>query len=186
VRSVAILLRREADSPSLTGHHQVLLPHGPSYLDFRYSVLGVWMMDVEVVLTSGLGAPPLAPLTKVKKKDLPAVINRMKARFEREVSENESNLLWTATKILMGMRYSKELVASLLKGVQGMKESVTYQAILVEGEQRMLIRMGRKRLGEPSPEIVARIESIGDESILSTLADRLFDVSSWDELLTMP
>ena len=84
----------------------------------------------------------------------------MKGRFEREVSENESSLLWTATKILMGMKYSEELVASLLQGVQGMKESVTYQAIVeegvvkgvVKGERNFLLLWGRKRLGEPSPD----------------------------------
>lgn len=108
----------------------------------------------------------------------------MRRRFDREVSENESSLLWTATKILMGMKYSKAMVETLLHGVQRMKESVTYQAILIEGEHRMLIRLGRKRLGEPSPEIVAKIEAIGDDSTLTALADRLLDVSTWDELLS--
>ena len=101
----------------------------------------------------------------------------MKQRFEREVPESEANLLWTATTILMGMKYSKEFAASLLRGVRGMKESVTYQAIVEEGRpgkarvrmakessggraELILLRMGRKRLGEPRPEIVARIEAI--------------------------
>ena len=104
VRSVAVLLRKEADSPSLTGYHQVILPEGTSYLDFRYSVLRVWTMDVEAVLGSGPGALPLAPLAKVKDEgELRAVIGRMKGRFEQEVTESEANLLWTATKILMGV-----------------------------------------------------------------------------------
>ena len=154
VRSVAILLRREADSPTLKGRHRVLLPDGSSYLDFRYSVLRLWTMDVEAVLRSGLGTLPLAPLARVKKKDLPAVIDRMKERFDREVSQTESNLLWTATKILMGMRYSKELAATLLKGVQRMKESVTYQAIVEEGvvqaRKEDLLFIGRRRFGPPS------------------------------------
>ena len=75
-----------------------------------------------------------------------------------------------------------------------MEESVTYQAILrkgeakgrVEGEWLILLRMGRKRLGEPSPRIVKKIEAIVDESTFSILADRLFDVSTWDELLALP
>jgi predicted transposase YdaD len=192
VRSVVIILRREADSPSFTGRHEVFLPEGTRYLDFRYSVLRIWTLDVEAVLQSGFGTLPLAPLAKVRKKDLPAVIRRMKERFEREVSEPESNLLWTATKILMGMRYSEELVDGLLKGLQKMKESFTYQAILregrveglVEGEQRILLQMARKRLGEPSSAILKKFESIVDESTLSILADRLFEVSTWDEFLS--
>ena len=85
-----------------------------------------------------------------------------------------------------------------------MKESVTYQAIVEEGvvqgrvqgrlegrlegrlqgEQSILLRMGRKRLGEPSPAVLARVEAIQAEATLATLADRLLDVSSWDELLS--
>jgi predicted transposase YdaD len=189
VRSVAIILCRQADSPSFTGHHQVLLPDGPSYLDFRYSVIRVWTMDVEAVLRSGLGTLPLAPLAKVRKKDLKSVIGRMKARLEREVSENQSNLLWTATKILMGMKYSEELVESLLQGVQGMKESVTYQAIVEEGSikahKKDLLFIGQKRFGPPEQGIVATIEGIEDEARLERLIDQSFDVSTWDELLSI-
>jgi hypothetical protein len=57
---------------------------------------------------------------------------------------------------------------------------------VVKGERLILLRMGRRRFGEPSPGILARIEAIDDESTLSALADRLFDVSSWDELLAAP
>ena len=75
-----------------------------------------------------------------------------------------------------------------------MKESVTYQEIveegvaqgLVKGERLSLLRIGRKRLGERSVEVVRRIEKIDDESALLNLMDRLADVSSWDELLAQP
>jgi predicted transposase YdaD len=189
VRSVAIILRRQADSPSLVGHHQVLLPDGSSYLDFRYSVLRLWTMDVETILQSGLGTLPLAPLANVFEKDLPSVIGRMKQRLDREVTGNESNLLWTATKILMGMRYSKELAESLLQGVRGMKESVTYQAIVEEGviksRKEDLLFIGRKRFGTPKKRIVATIEGIEDEKRLKRMIDQSFDVSTWDELLVI-
>jgi predicted transposase YdaD len=192
VSSVVVLLRKEADSPSFTGRHEIFLPGGVRYLDFRYSMIRVWKLDVEIVLQSGFGTLPLAPLAKVRERDLPAIIDRMKERFESELSEPEANLLWTATKILMGMRYSEGLVDRLLSGVQKMKESVTYQAILregriegrVEGERQILLQMARRRFGQPSSTILERFMTIVDESTLSTLADRLFDVSSWDELLS--
>jgi predicted transposase YdaD len=186
---VAILLNRKADSPSLTGHHRVLLPEGPCYLDFRYSVVRVWKLDVEQVLRGGPAILPLAPLAKVGKKEVPSVIRRMKGRLEREVPEDQAGLLWTSTKVLMGLKYSRELIETLLRGVQGMKESVTYQAILEEGwapgEQRLLLQMGRKRFGEPSPEVIKRVEAITEESILWKLGERLLDVSTWDELLSI-
>lgn len=196
VRSVAVILRKGADSPSFTGLHQVRLPDGSSYLDFHYSVVRVWTLDVGMVLRSGVGALPLAPLAKVNQKDVRTVIDRMRARFEREVSRQEATLLWSATQVLMGLKYPREFVETLLQGVQGMEESVTYQAILnkgrdlghdeglAEGEQKALLIMGQKRFGKPSPKVVKRIKAIIDESTLLALIDRLTEVSSWNELLS--
>ena len=39
--------------------------------------------------------------------------------------------LWTAACLLTGLCYSEELVSQLLEGVQNMRESTTYQAILI-------------------------------------------------------
>ncbi len=193
VRSVVILLRQQADSPSLSGRLEIFLPDRTRYLDFRYSVVRIWKLDVEFVLQSGLGTLPLAPLAKVRQNDLPYVISQMKERFDREVSEPESNLLWTATKILMGMKYSVGLVDRLLQGVQRMKESVTYQAILqegrvegrIEGERKVLLQMARRRLGDPSGLLLEKIESIEDEAIITMLVDRVLEVTTWDELLAI-
>ena len=191
VRSVAVILRRAAESPGLTGTHHVRFVDGASYLDFRYSVLRVWTLDLETVLRGGLGMLPLAPLAGVSEADLPSVINRMKRRLDREVPQAEANLLWTATKVLMGLVFPVDLTLQLLQGVQDMRESVTYQAMLeegrvegrVEGERRILLRVGRNRFGAPSSNVVAALDAITDEATLAALADRLLEVGSWDELL---
>ena len=83
-----------------------------------------------------------------------------------------------------------------------MKQSTTYQAILEEGEargkaeglaegrveeaRRMVLRIGRKRLGEPSEGVRAAIESIVERERAEILGERLLDVVSWDELLSPP
>ena len=69
----------------------------------------------------------------VQKADLPAVVAQMKQRFDRE-APSRTKELWSATYILMGLRYERAMVQSLLRGVLNMKESVTYQAILEEGK----------------------------------------------------
>jgi predicted transposase YdaD len=81
----------------------------------------------------------------------------------------------------------------LLEGVQNMRESTTYQAILQEGrdegriagEQRMLIRQGTERFGEPDPATRAAIAAIQDIDQLETLGVRILnpDLQSWDDLL---
>ena len=80
---------------------------------------------------------------------------------------------------------------TLLQGVVQMKESVTYQAILKEGEaqgktveaRKLLLLQGRIRFGEPSEAIVAALEALSDVSQLEELAVRLLQTDSWEELL---
>jgi hypothetical protein len=71
-----------------------------------------------------------------------------------------------------------------------MRESDTYQAILDEGREeglnalrRALLRLGRKRFGEPDEETRQAICAIRDPDRLEELSERLLDVSTWDELL---
>jgi hypothetical protein len=102
--------------------------------------------------------------------------------------------LWTATDVLMGLRYPQALVTRLLQGVHGMKESVTYQAIVEEGEikgmlrarQEDLFRLGRRRFGAPNPETEAALRGVADPERLARLVDSLQDVSNWNELLATP
>jgi hypothetical protein len=81
----------------------------------------------------------------------------------------------------------------MLKGVQNMRESTTYQAILREGraegriagEQRLLVLWGTKRFGEPDAETLAAVEAIRDTDRLEALAKRILDpdIQIWDDLL---
>jgi hypothetical protein len=76
-----------------------------------------------------------------------------------------------------------------------MKESVTYQAILEEGEaigeakgnageaRRVLLLLGREQFGEPSAKIMALLDAVTDLSRLEALVIRLLHVKTWAELL---
>jgi hypothetical protein len=190
VRTAVVLLRRAADAPELTGVVQREFPGEPPYLVFRHQVVRVWQLPVEVFLNGGLGILPLAPLSAVSETDLPAVIARMAQRVRQAATPDEAGTLWTATDVLMGLRYPRTLVAQLLQGVYGMKESVTYQAIVEEGEiqgaQKVLLRLGRKKFGVPTREVEEELHSIVDLDRLNYLCERLLDVSTWAELLTTP
>jgi len=69
------------------------LPH----LVFRYQVVRVWQLPVEVLLNGGLGILPLAPLSAVTEIELPSVIARMEQRLRQEATPEEFGTLWTAT-----------------------------------------------------------------------------------------
>lgn len=190
VQSVAVLLRPTADGSALTGRVERRLPGRRRYLEFEYDVVRVWEQPVETALAGGLGTLPLAPLADVSPAALPAVIRRMDERVSREASVAEAALLWTATYLLMGLRYHPDTTKQLLQGVRAMRESSTYQAIVIEGRieeaQTILLRQGRKRFGPPDPRTIATLEAITELGRLERLSERLLEVSNWDELLTTP
>ena len=159
---------------------------------YNYKVVRMWGEDPEPYLTSGINLVPLAPITNVTEVELPGLVRRMAERINAEPQPSAAKL-WTAAYLLMGLRYSKDVASHLLEGVLNMRESTTYQAILREGrqegritgEQRLLVRMGTKRFGEPDTAILAAIEAIRDIERLEALGLRIVDpsVRDWSELL---
>jgi hypothetical protein len=152
----------------------------------------LWQEDPESYLTAGVNLVPLVPLTSVSEETLPALVPRMAERINAE-PEPQAAKLWTATYLLMGLRFENAFASQLLEGVQNMRESTTYQAILregrdegrISGEQRMLLRLGTKQFGEPDTATVAAIEAIHDSDRLEALGERILDpnIHSWDDLL---
>ena len=193
VRSLLVLLRREADSPDITGLYERQFDNEVPYLVFRYQVVRVWKLDPQVFLSGGLGILPLAPLSNMAEAALPGSIHQMEKRINQE-AQPEVGTLWTATAVLMGLRYPRDLVIQLLQGVHAMKESSFYQGILEEGRvegalleaAKLLLRSGRARFGLPNKETVAAIEAIRDLNRLEQLHERLLAVSTWQELLATP
>ena len=53
----------------------------------------------------------------------------------------------------------------------------------VEEARKILLGLGRKKLGQPDEQVLAAIAAIGDLDRLNLLLDRILDVASWDELL---
>jgi predicted transposase YdaD len=211
VHSVVILLRREADDPSLTGELQYRARPALGGLQFQYRVARVWEWSVEELLTGGLATLPLAPLSaEVSALDLPQIIRRIDERLRRETIAAEVSKLWTATYVLMGLRFSQELSTAVMQGVLSMKESVTYQAILREGEARgeargeatgeargeargalrearnSLLSVGRGLLGDPTKEQENLVNGIADLDLLRRRIANLPLVKTWEELLQRP
>ena len=195
VRSVAVLLHPAADSPKLTGTIERALPREAPYSYLKYDVARVWRTPVQQLLQGGLGTLALAPLGDVSQADLPAVIQQMEQRLQRPAERARAPEIWTATYVLLGLRYSEEVANVLLRGVLHMKESVTYQAIVREGmaegmaegavqeARKALILVGSKFLGKPDKATTVAINAIADVPQLEDLLCRAIDVASWQELL---
>lgn len=193
VRSVAVLLRPEANLSILNGLYQRQLPGSVEpYRTFHYQVIRVWQLPVEPLLAGGVGILPLAPISAVTEKELPDVLRRMKKRLDRGKRRSQTERLWTATYLLMGLRYELAFARALLQGVLGMEESVTYQAIIAEGARKgaieearkILLRQGQQQFGEPVPTWARKaLEATHDLEQLEQLTERLLAVRSWEDLL---
>ena len=207
VLTVLVLLCKEANSPSLTGTYERQLPDGWQTNRYNYRVVRLWQEDPASYLNAGINLVPLAPLTNVAEDSLPDLVQQMAARINAEPAPRAAKL-WTAAYWLMGLRFSDELVAPLLEGVQNMRESSTYQATLREGReeglmegrnegliqgrigeaQRMLLMLGEDRFGEPDEATRGAVEAIHDVERLERMTKRVLDtgIQDWDGLLITP
>jgi len=203
VRSVVVLLRPQAEGRGSSGI-VTEVTEWDSLLEFRYRVIRLWKQPVESVLAGGLGTLPLAPISAVPQDKLPDVVDGMRKRFEQEVPPAEIADAWAATLIQMGLRYSLQLGRELLKGVRNMKESVTYQAIIEEGEalglakgkaegiaegrineaRSLVLLLGKRRFGVPPEVVVEKLNSIQDLAVLESIAEQVVEVDGWDQLLS--
>jgi predicted transposase YdaD len=190
VRTIVVLLRPAAMGPGVTGQVSDTT-WSDNELRFGYKLIRIWEIPAQALLAGGLGTLPLAPIGAVTEQELPTVVNRLEERLWREAPAQAAELE-TATYILMGLRYPDELAGQLLKGARQMKDSVTYQAIVKEGkaegkadgERAALVRIGSKRLGPPTSEILATLEAIADAQTLERMIDRSLDAKTWDEIVT--
>ena len=161
-------------------------------LSFWYRVVRIWERPVEGLLSGGIGVLPLAPLADVERARLPEIVRRIDQRFAEEVPPSDIGDLWSATLVLLGLRYYDEHEGKqLLRGVRGMRESSTYQAILEEGRvegrireaRQIVLELGTGKFGAPDAETVATMERLNDLDTLHRLALGVLRASNWQELL---
>ena len=212
VHTCVLVLDRAAWGRANTGWHRAKSPLGGCRVDFQYEVIKVWELPVEKVLSGGIGLLPLAPVCKVSREAVPQVVQRMEKRFREEVPRAVEAELWTATFVLVGLRYDQLFAQTLLRGVREiMKESSTYQLIVEEGlaegmakgmetglakglatglakgqvtaRREDIVKIGTKRFGKPPRKVRETLSELSDLDRLDELFDRALDASSWNELL---
>ncbi len=194
VISAVLLLRPEADSPKLTGRRIQQRPNGEKYREFQYHVVRAWEQSVDSILNGPLAMLPLATLTEVPDEQVPGLVEKIEARLSATENVALANQLRTDAVILMGLKFSEELINSCPWRTDKMRESTIYQAILREGRQEafqealeegraLLIHLGTKRFGSPTSATTERLNSIHEREQLNQLTERVMDVASWDELL---
>jgi predicted transposase YdaD len=134
---------------------------------------------------------PLAPLAAT---DRPQSLLQLVAERVEGIEAQKRPEILTYTKILAGLKYRKDLIQQLFKGNM-MRESVIYQDILAEGEQKgrqegrvaegrsLVIRLLTRKLGQVSQDLLEQIETLSLEQ-LENLGEALLDFTSMNDLQT--
>jgi hypothetical protein len=193
VLTVVILMRKEANSPGLTGTYERNVADGRQTNRYHYEVVRLWQEDPDIYLNGSIDLVPLAPLTQVSEPELAGLVRRMRDRLDQE-PPSRANQLWGASYLLMGLRFPDPLIDDLLKGVANLKESTTYQKVLREGREegritearRFLIVLGTERFGEPDTACLTSLEAIPSAEQIEALGRKMITdpaVGSWDDLL---
>jgi predicted transposase YdaD len=123
---------------------------------------------------------PLAPLTATNQPQtlLEQIVQRV-----NQVQTTQRPEISAYTQILAGLKFKKDLIKRLFR--EGMmRESVIYQEILEEGEQRgerrersLVLRLLTRKVGELPPGIREQVETLSLEE-LENLGEALLDFTS--------
>jgi predicted transposase YdaD len=192
VHSIVILLRPEADAPTLTGRLRFQALPRRGAVDFRYEVVRLWERPAQRLLAGGPGTLPLAVLGQLPEdqsveEGLAGVVAGIDRRLRRQADAAEIRRLLTASFVLSGLRIPKDIGQKVFRGVTAMRESSTYQAILEEGQaegiQKALLLQGRKRFGAPDAATQEAVRGITDVGRLERMSERMLDALTWQELL---
>jgi hypothetical protein len=126
--------------------------------------------------------------------EVPAVLTRMRERVEAELPRQEQREFWARVNIVLGLRYSREETEAWHQGARHiMRESVTYQAILEEGEARgrlttlwtILLELGTERFGPPDEAVLTTVRN-ADLTHADRMRRRLLSAPSWADLVAEP
>ena len=201
INCAVLLLRSEANLPDLTGIARAVDPLDPSrQFHIPYHLVRVWTLETEEFLEGGLGTLPLAVLAKGSSRKMASSVWRQVRRRIEEQCEGEGQVrtLLAATRALMGLKFDQEFVERAAKMINWEDSSVMQPVIQryraegwvegrVEGENEgrraAILRMGRKRLGEPAATDLARLKAINNVDRLDRIADQLLEAESWKDVL---
>jgi hypothetical protein len=193
VSCVVVLLRPEANSSGMTGRFHQPDPINGGW-DFPFKVIPLWEQPVETFLTGPLALLPFAPLAAVTPAAAPELGQRIKARLEADGTRANWEWVTTALMQLLGLRYDEGEIDDWRDLMTTLDFSKTHLAEMLRDEGRddgrieearnTILAMGSRRYGEAPADVASQISVLADLDRLHALRDRLFDATSWQELLS--
>ncbi|MBE8968636.1 Rpn family recombination-promoting nuclease/putative transposase [Nostocales cyanobacterium LEGE 12452] len=156
----------------------------------EYRVIRLWEENPELFLNE----PALLPLAPLAATTQPQGLLQQVVKKVSQLEPRQRPEISAYTQILAGLKYNQDLIRQLFR--EGMmRESVIYQEILAEGEQRgreegrkaegqlLILRLLTRRVGELPQEVLERIETLSLEQ-LENLGEALLDFQAIADLET--
>ncbi|MBD2365024.1 Rpn family recombination-promoting nuclease/putative transposase [Anabaena minutissima FACHB-250] len=151
----------------------------------EYRVISMWEEKPQIFLNE----PALLPLATLAATTEPQALLQQVVGRVNQLELGERSQISAYTQILAGLKYKKDLIKQLFR--EGMmRESVIYQEILAEGEQRgeqrersLILRQLTRRVGELSQPVRERVENLSLEQ-LENLGEALLDFQTMADLDT--
>ncbi|MDA8334580.1 MAG: hypothetical protein M0Z41_06245 [Peptococcaceae bacterium] len=184
IRQVVIFFYEDDDN----GLHRLRDRWDGGILDYAYTVLRVWEQYRQDVVEARLvGLYPLLPLMKGGKADeTPREAMEESIRAVQEVEDEAVRKdLLAVMAILVGGRYSPELVRSMIRREMIMESAVFQEWVkdIVEektaeaeakGRQEAICKFLNTRFGDISRDLQGRVKRIGNVETLDAILDRIF------------
>jgi predicted transposase YdaD len=155
----------------------------------EYRVIRMWEENPEVFLNQ----PSLLPLAPLAATTQPQILLQRVVEQVDQLEPEQRPEISAYTQILAGLKYDQDLIRRLFQ--EGMmRESVIYQEILAEGEQRgeqrgerreraLILRQLNRRVGELPQQVRLRLEILSLEQ-LENLGEALLDFQAISDLET--
>jgi predicted transposase/invertase (TIGR01784 family) len=197
IRQVVVLLRPPAEGTVIESAFVL------GTTRHEYQVLCMWEQDPSTFLED-ISLLPLATLAAAQSPE--QLLNQVAQRVSTIESIQQRRESSTYAQLLAGLRFNKTLIRQVFRE-DIMRESVIYQEILQEGEERgilkgeergilkgeergilkgeqaVILRQLARRIGEVSPELQSQIRALSLYQ-LEALADALLDFSALADLRT--
>jgi predicted transposase YdaD len=154
----------------------------------EYRVIRLWEENPELFLND----PALLPLAPLAATTQPQALLQQVVGKVSQLEPRQRPEISAYTQILAGLKYNQDLIRQLFR--EGMmRESVIYQEILAEGEQRgeqrgrkaegqlLILRQLTRRVGELPQDMLNRIETLSLEQ-LENLGEALLDFQAIADL----
>jgi hypothetical protein len=185
VATIAILLASRANASNLTGEWSVEPVFGPSWR-FCYELLRVWEQPPRRFLDGPTALVPLALIADVPREQLRETVGELFSRLQQVPDRSTADQLLATAFMLSNLRYDDMTIQEMMSDVEKMKEIPAFRIMYDEGREEearsLLIRLGRRRLGNPSPSIQSQIAAMTDVKALEDLMEQLMTATSWKEL----